>query len=232
MKKYLIAAVAASTMAFAGTTALTGSAVAADLPAHEYAPQPRAAPYAPEISAYNWTGFYAGINGGLTTGGFTSGGSSLIGSATGGAIGGTLGYNYQINQFVVGAEGDYDFQRLSATRTTGATTYRGQVSQLGTARLRLGYALDQALLYVTGGLALGYEHYTVAGGGVTGSANGFHAGTAFGAGIEYAFTQNISAKAEYMYTNLNPATEFGGTAAAVRSGVGLSNIRFGVNYKF
>lgn len=225
MKKYIAAVVAASTLAFAG------SVFAADLPAHDYSPQAPAAPYAPDISAYNWTGFYAGLNGGLTTGGFTSGGSSLIGSATGGAIGGTLGYNYQINQFVIGAEGDYDFQRLSATRTIGASTYRGQVSQLGTARLRLGYALNQALLYVTGGLAMGYEHYNVAG-PVTGSASGFHAGTAFGAGIEYAFTQNISAKAEYMYTHLNPATEFGGTAAAVRSGVGLSNIRFGLNYKF
>ncbi|MBV1705806.1 MAG: outer membrane beta-barrel protein [Hyphomicrobiales bacterium] len=224
MKKYIVSALAASTMAFAT------AAMAADLPAHDYAPQP-AAPYAPQISAYNWTGFYAGINGGLTTGGFTSGGSSLIGTGTGGAIGGTLGYNYQMGQFVVGAEGDYDFQNFAATRTIGATTYRGRVNQLGTARLRLGYALDQVLLYGTGGLAFGYEHYNVAG-PVTGSADGFHAGWALGAGLEYAFTPNISAKAEYLYTSLSPSTEFGGTAAAVRTGAGLSNIRFGLNYKF
>ncbi len=225
MKKFIAGVLAASTLT------LAGAAMAADLPAHDYAPQP-AAPYEPQISAYNWTGFYVGINGGLTTGGFTSGGSGAFGSATGGAIGGTVGYNYQINQFVIGAEGDYDFQNLSAKRTIGTTNYSGKVSQLGTARLRLGYAIDQALLYVTGGLAMGYEQYSVSSPAVNGTANGFHAGTAVGAGLEYAFTQNISAKAEYTYTSLSPSTVFGGTAAAVHTGVGLSNVRFGLNYKF
>jgi len=58
-----------------------------------YRPPPPAMPL-----IYNWTGFYAG--GHLGVGWADSSGSGFLG-------GGQVGFNYQINQWVLGVEGDF-----------------------------------------------------------------------------------------------------------------------------
>jgi outer membrane immunogenic protein len=73
--------------------ALAGTASAADLP-RRMVVQQAAAPIAVPV-AYNWTGFYAGINGGWGFG--NSAWVDRIGSTgdfdvSGGLVGGTLGY--------------------------------------------------------------------------------------------------------------------------------------------
>ena len=83
-------------MAFAGA-----SATAADLPRY----QPVAPMYNP---IYNWTGFYVGINGGGAWGNSQWDGLNKF-DLSGGMIGGTIGYNWQVGQIVVGAEGDIDW---------------------------------------------------------------------------------------------------------------------------
>src|SRR5512135_600070 len=110
MKKLLLASVGLLALGIA-------SASAADIARRE---MPAKAPvyFTP---AYNWTGFYVGINGGGAFG--RSDLSNAFGStgynATGGLVGGTLGYNYQINQLVFGIEGDIDWADISGNSNTG-----------------------------------------------------------------------------------------------------------------
>ena len=75
---------------------------------------------------------------------------------TGWLAGGTLGGNYQWGQFVLGIEGDGDWQNLNGSTFTncshGCTT---QSDWLATVRGRAGYAFDRILIYGTGGGAFG-----------------------------------------------------------------------------
>ena len=57
-------------------------------------------------------------------------------------------------------------------------------------------------------------------------------GGAIGAGVEYAFTNNITAKAEYLYLPLSSTTYFNSWLYSTRAPVDLSLLRAGLNYKF
>src|SRR5713226_6742448 len=129
-----------------------GSATAADLSPGYQQPIARAPVYYP---VYNWTGFYLGINGGGGWGRSQWDGVDRF-DVSGGLIGGTIGYNWQINQLVIGAEGDIDWSGIRGSTTTlcavGCDTRN---HWLGTVRGRLGYAFDRFLPYLTAGLAAG-----------------------------------------------------------------------------
>jgi outer membrane immunogenic protein len=90
--------------------AAAGQARAADLPT------PRLPPPLP-AAVYNWTGIYLGINGGFGTGNsnWSDGPIGTTGNfpTSGFLIGGTAGINYQIGDYVFGAEGDGDWTNLS-----------------------------------------------------------------------------------------------------------------------
>jgi outer membrane immunogenic protein len=214
MKKVLLAALMAG---------VASSAMAADLPN-------RKAPPAPQVYAappvFSWTGFYVGVNGGW--GGSSSGGA--FGSPTGGLVGGTVGYNYQIGQFVAGLEGDWDWADLNKSGILGGTSlsgysYSNKIDSMVTARARVGIAMDRALLYVTGGYAGVEDRVSVP---TALSSTDWRSGGAFGAGIEYAFTNNISAKAEY----INAPFASKSYAPGYKSNLDLSLVRAGLNYKF
>jgi outer membrane immunogenic protein len=210
MRKFLLAALMAG---------VASSAMAADLPTRKAPPAPMS--YAPPV--FSWTGFYVGVNGGW---GGTSGGKGF-GNVDGGVVGGTVGYNYQINQFVIGMEGDWDWADLSKHGINALGSYHNKIDDLVTVRARAGYAIDRALLYVTGGYAGAEDKISVPGY----SSTDWHSGGVIGAGVEYAFTNNISAKAEYLYAPLGDKTYSNGVNSA-KSDVNLSLVRAGLNYKF
>jgi len=201
MKKFLLAALLAS---------VATGALAADLPTHKSAPPPTPAYIAPPFS---WTGFYVGVNGGY---GFADLSKSNFGSSSGGLIGGTTGYNYQIGQFVVGVEGDLDWADIDRSGVNAIAPYKTDINTLATARARLGFAVDRALLFVTGGYAGAEMNASYAG---IGSQSDWRSAGIVGGGLEYAFTNNISAKAEYLYAPFADQTYFGGTPAAEKSGL-------------
>jgi len=202
------------------------AAMAADLPTHK-APPAYTAPYT--APAYNWTGFYLGVNGG-----YGIGTSSAFGDPNGGLIGGTIGYNYQIGQFVIGAEGDWDFSDLNHSSANALANFRIRQDDIVTARARAGWALDRTLLFVTGGYAGVHEHgsYFDPVGGFGGSESHWRDGGVIGLGAEYALTNNITAKAEYLYLPLGSKAYFGGAPYAAASPSGDSLFRVGLNYKF
>ena len=217
MNKILLAALLAG---------VASSALAADLPSKK-GPPPAPVAYAP---AFSWTGFYIGANTGWA---FADPSSSNMPNASGGMIGGQAGYNYQIGQFVGGVEADLDYNAASHSHSTALGTNKLSVGTMTTERVRAGVAMDRALLFVTGG----YAGVDVRGSfnntsGLTGAQTVWRNGGVIGAGLEYAFTNNISAKAEYLYMPFSSASYFAGTPDAEKSGLGINTIRAGVNYKF
>jgi outer membrane immunogenic protein len=223
MKKILTAALLAS---------VATSAFASDLPSRK-APPVMAPAYAP--LAYSWTGFYVGVNGGYGIGDFSGFGSTEFGRPSGGLIGATAGYNYQIGQFVTGIEANLDWADITKSQTFGdGSTSKATLNSLGNVLARFGFAYDRALFYVAGGYA---------GGNLTGSFNdtvtglnysnsGWRSGYAMGGGIEYALTNNISIKAQYIYSQLGNKTYFAGTPDAVKTGLAVNTLTTGINYKF
>ena len=206
MKKILLASVAL--LGFAG------AASAADLPARTMAP---AAPIVAAAPIFTWSGFYLGVNAGY---GWSNNDSDVIDLVDedddGGFIGGAqVGYNYQIGSFVVGVEGDLQYIDFGSTRFRDAGLVlreAGIDDWFGTARARAGVAFGQALIYGTGGFAFADD------------ANGW----TVGGGVEYAFTNNLSAKIEGLYVNLDNDDDFPGFDGETDFGV----VRAGLNFRF
>jgi len=216
-------------------------ALAADLPAPSLPPPLPAA-------IYNWTGFYLGINGGFGTG--TSNWSDGVIGTTGSfptsgfLVGGTAGVNYQIAEYVFGIESDGDWTNLRgnsgstcggiAAVVTPPVSCQTQSRWLATVRGRVGYAFDRILLYGTAGAAFGNVQTGLNPPSTFDSA--VEAGWTIGAGVEVAFAQNWTAKAEYLFVDLPNATcttaaNCGGAAGSIVS-FNENIIRAGVNYKF
>jgi outer membrane immunogenic protein len=240
-------------MLFAGAVALAAAtpAFAADL-YRPVAPPPQApAAYMPPAPpVYNWGGIYIGINGGYGFGdtdwepaapGVATGDFSIDGPL----VGGTIGANFQSGQFVFGVEGDWDWADLSGSTTNTTTcfgtscTFQTSDDWLATLRGRVGYAFDRVLLYGTAGGAGGDIKSTLTpAGGTAISSTSTEYGWTAGAGVEFAITDNITAKAEYLFVDLSngsfgcSAAACSGTTTAVPVTFDASLIRAGLNYKF
>ncbi len=227
MKKFLLAA--------AASAALIAPAAAADLPPRPYvkAPPPVTAP----AIVYNWTGFYIGGH----VGGAFAGGDSLQGNG-GRFLGGVQGgYDYQFaTNWVAGLEANYSWLGSSGDGVAfpGGTLITGATHGLGSVTGRLGYAWGPALLYAKGGYAFRDRNLDVSLGGVPQDfttdgdrSNGY----TVGAGLEYLFAPNWSAKLEYQYYNFGDTTF---TASAAPEIVGARfrddehTVKAGLNYRF
>jgi len=196
--------------------------------------------YAGVNGGYGWSGtdstVYAEAIYGLNLANPTVATSAVKGfEKAGGFGGGQIGYNIQRGQFVYGVEADIQGSCIggsasasatandiaSGTTVSSNTSRNSGLDWFGTVRGRLGYAVDNALIYGTGGFAYG---------GVSGKASttlswlspGFLPGTrpftadtgatktgyAVGAGVEYALTPQWSVKAEYQYIGFGSSDGF------------------------
>jgi outer membrane immunogenic protein len=222
MRRVLLTTI--SLRAFAAT-----AAVAADLPRG----MPARAPAAYIPVAYNWTGFYLGINGGY---GWGRSHWSGLGNAnpSGGMVGGTAGYNWQAlgSPWVFGLEGDVDWTDMKGTFINTACPVGCQTKNTwqATVRGRVGYAWDRVMPYLTGGLALGDVQANQP--GFAGVSN-TKAGWTIGGGVEAALAGNWTAKLEYLHVDLGNTT-CGVAACALPTNVGFhaEEVRAGVNYRF
>ncbi len=244
MKKFL-SALAVATASFAAFAA----AQAADLPME---PAPKAPVIAQQV--YKWTGFYIGANGGYGWGQqdpfgvLTNRFDAFSVPFSGWMFGGTVGAQIQSGHVVMGLEADIDWAKITGSATVVPTiggvlpggctglvncvaSLSTSINSVSTGRLRVGYAMDNWLLYATGGLALLDANTSVSTvGGVACSTailsavcsgTNYRIGATAGLGVEYGITPNISAKLEYLYI-------------AVAS-LELSNInvvRAGLNFRF
>ena len=185
------------------------------------------------VAYYNWTGFYVGLNAGYGWGTSNWSSPAISNTPKGMLIGLTAGYNWQAGSMVYGFEGDFNWSMMKGDAPCGIATCETENTWLGTARLRVGYAFDRFLPYLTGGGAFGdiKANNTNPGFG-TASATKF--GWTLGGGLEYAFLGNWTVKGEYLYVNLGSFDC--GTACSLTPPANVdfrANIfRVGLNYKF
>lgn len=204
------------------------SAQAADMPRPTY----RA--LSPVVGYYNWTGLYGGINGGFGWGDSSWDSPAISTSPSSWTVGGTLGYNFQVGSFVLGVEGDFDWSDVKASVACGAFNCETKNDWLGTVRGRIGYAFDRWMPYITAGGAYGNVKATSTNPAALGASNDQY-GWTVGAGLEYAFAGNWSAKIEYLYVDLGSfdcGVACAGVVAADNVSFRESIFRFGINYKF
>lgn len=206
-----------------GAALIATTAFAADLPR-------KSAPVAPvmaRVPTFTWTGFYVGVNAGYGFGQYTGRSAPNFKDPSGFVGGGQIGYNYQIGQFVVGAETDLQYADLRARNSAaGVAGSKARIPYFGTVRARAGVAIDRFMPYVTAGYAYGGSDVTVPG---TGKSSTMHHGYVVGGGLEYAFTNNLTAKVEGLYVDLSDKRVLGG---AGKIGAEAGIIRAGINAKF
>lgn len=192
---------------------------------------------APVVPIFTWTGFYLGVVGGYNWGKTHWDDEVGFGrfDANGGTVGGTIGYNYQFyNNVVLGLETDLSWSGAKGDIGCPSPDFSCETKGrwIGTLRPRLGYAFDRFLPYVTAGAAYGsvraLVHDNVSGNSFSDSNTRF--GWTAGVGVEYAFTDQITAKVEYLHTDLgNDDFELDVPA---RIKWRADGIRVGLNYKF
>jgi outer membrane immunogenic protein len=230
------------------------------------ADMPLKAPLAPvPYTSYNWTGFYLG---GEAGGAWATSQSTNITGATSfpagtvqnpinysGILGGFYGgANYQFSQFVVGIDGDYTWASLLGTGTDISTVnghineHTDHINWIGTVTGRVGYAVNNWLLFAKGGWAwAGFAgnstEYNAAGTTVVdvGSASSTRSGWTVGGGVEYGLAPHVTAKLEYDYVDFGTAN-FSSTDVTVATGVvnifqrsatsSLNMVKVGLGYKF
>ena len=187
---------------------------------------------------------------------------SVSGRTSGAMLGLQAGYDQQFGRYVLGIEGDVGWANADGTSeyraidpgTPFAPVFAGQetvtsfdteLSNLTTARLRAGIVADRALFYVTGGVAAGNvaNDYQI---GVPGLGLGFGPwseegvlwGYTAGVGVEYAVTDTVTAKLEYLHYDLSDrkvrATDaaFPGQQITYRFLNNGGLVRAGLNFKF
>lgn len=214
------------------------TAHAADLPSR-YSP----APAYNAMPVFTWTGFYAGLNAGY---GWNVGDSRYYDPAfgttssnrSGGFVGGgQIGYNYQFGMFVAGVETDLQYAAVGNKGAAYGNIYYPGDSDgfFGTIRARAGVAFDRALVYGTGGFAYG----DIGGNRGYDPLLGHHSGDetnwgwTLGGGLEYAITNNFTAKVEGLYVDLDTKDNYSlGGRVNVDRDAEFGVFRAGVNYKF
>lgn len=228
---------------------IAGPAMAADMN------MPLKAPPAPIAPVPSWTGFYIGADVGgvwardvvsptVADGGVFPRSNTLNPSGVFG--GGTLGYNWQINNFLLGVEGDVGGMGISSSKAdlgTGTEVDFLSTGVYGDVTGRVGVIWNQALFYFKGGWAAFGGHATTTT-GVAGFAStnspAFTAGWTAGGGVEYMLTPQWSVKVEYLHFDF-------GTENAALTGVccgaapgpfpyanklTADSVKAGVNYHF
>ena len=198
--------------------------------------------------AFNWSGFYVGVNGGWGSAGGNLTANGLVttsGNDVSGAIaGGQLGFNWQSGSFVAGIEGDYQWADQHKTTVFGIFEERTSLNSFATLRGRAGVAIDRVLLYGTAGGAWlsGKDRLNATVGGasvelISLSLDGW--GWTAGGGIEFATLGNLTVKAEYLYLQSTSVSgsapiplALGGGTLTVTGKVHDHIGRVGVNYKF
>ena len=230
MKKILAALVA-----FAALTA-TAPALGADLGGRSYYKE--APVYAPVPL---WTGFYIGGHLGGAFSGSNNFNGLVLSDYSARLMGGLqAGADYQFApNWVVGAEGQYSWlgkNNLNAIFPNGFV-YNNNQRAIASITARVGYTWGPGMVYVKGGYAYSdnSDTLTFAGAPVLFTFDKNHTnGYTVGAGLEYMFAPNWSAKAEYMYYDFGN-TRFVTPALLTNFGT-LRNdehtLKVGVNYRF
>ena len=187
---------------------------------------------------YSWTGFYVGAQagGGWNNSRWDDAVDPVFNTNGSGAIfGGQIGYNYQINQFVIGMEVDL----AGSTAQGAAECAANQVCEakqdyLASARGRLGYTIDRLHVYGDGGLAFtNYKFDSFTSSFHESFSGGSRVGWTAGLGVEYAFTDHWTGGFEWNYYDFGSKAGQNSTPGFFINIRNTENVAVArVNYKF
>ncbi|WP_378943130.1 outer membrane protein [Mesorhizobium sp. ANAO-SY3R2] len=233
--------------------------------------EPAPAPVAERFS-YDWSGFYIGVHAGIGGGTFNHVFNHIADSldeggdyrqtediTAFGAFGGVqVGYNHQfVPNWVAGIEADLSASRIKASDSRsynwfdhnefGKREIETKIDWFGTIRGRLGYAMDNFLIYGTGGAAYGsIKTSAIDSASWNDGTGGYYDSHSFsdiklgwtaGAGFEYGLTEYITLKTEYLYVDLGSIetsgyNEFHSSDGDTSVDTAFHTLKTGLNYKF
>jgi outer membrane immunogenic protein len=181
-------------------------------------------------------GYYGACSSYYGAGGATASDTSFIGGVQ-------AGYDWQMRSLVLGVVADWDWTNLSHTTSGSDVGYYGpfkaSTDWLASARGRAGLVVEDTMVYVTGGVAVGsisassgYDY----GATIYSSIHQDKVGWVAGGGLEHKFGQHWSAFAEALYYDLGNTT---GSLSVVSSEPYQSEFNFsfvtaraGVNFRW
>jgi outer membrane immunogenic protein len=226
----------------------TSGAMAADLPSYEAPPV-----VAPVPDDFSWTGIYVGLQAGYAWGDLEA--NTIRGNNEDeeydaeGVVGGIfLGYNYELNDsFLLGIEGDFEGTGIDNDdddddddndRAVGIDSYNADVNWQASVRGRVGFTVDRFLVYGTGGVAFADFDTEFDGNGNNNNNDDddddgeTRAGWTAGAGVDFAFTDNIFVRGEYRYADLGDFDDDEDNGFGEVQDLETHTVRGGVGFKF
>jgi outer membrane immunogenic protein len=241
-----------STAVAIGAIMSVGAVSAADFGAVPYTKAPPMVPIDPLVS---WAGFYIGVNAGGAwahsdiTDINPYAALALPGTVTsintsGFLAGGQAGYNWQASNFLFGLEADGGFMDIGGnkllTGTVSGTRVGLRSGAYGDFTGRLGVTFNRALFYVKGGYAIiedASSFSTVTGSFSRITRHSTDSGYTIGAGMEYKFTPNWSAKVEYLHFDFGNTLNYtvfnaAGFPSQFNQNLRIDTVKAGVNYAF
>lgn len=194
----------------------------------------------PAPAVYDWTGFYLGGHLGYGKATFSTNshvGRDMMETKPSGFIGGGhAGYNWQINSFVLGLEGDVDGASWHEKRffDTAGRFIENKVNLMASLRGRLGMAFQNLHLYFTGGL--GYTSAKFLGHSPGGTEHGDGKinkwGGVLGGGAEWKLNRNWSVRGEALWYNVGAVRTFGSDHTWRHEFKNVSQVRGGLTFHF
>lgn len=203
----------------AAALAVSAPAFAADLPAYEPSPA-----YAAPAPVSNWSGGYVGAQAGYSWGRANNRNAPNT-KPDGGLVGGYAGYDHQFDGSPVVVGVDTDLNYNNNHDRTGRV--RNDLNWSGATRGRIGYAMDNVMVYGAAGVAYGEHKVRFRNRSDDKTAVGWTAG----GGVEAKVTENVVARGEYRYTDYG-TDRFSTGARSVKSDLTDNRVTGGVALKF
>ena len=159
----------------------------------------------------------------------------------GALLGGQGGYRWQFGQFVFGVEAQGDWTSMRGSIPSlflAGGTNSAKVTSVGLFTGQVGYAMNNALLYVKGGAAVTNNNFLVSNGASQFQLSSDRWGASVGVGLDYGITNNWIVGLEYDHLFMGNANNSfscsAGCAAALNNNIsqGVDMITVRVNYKF
>ena len=216
-----------------------------------------------EPASFDWTGFYLGVHGGIASAKYESaqirdGGEDIPpddvfdypGDKDTGFFGGVqAGYNIQMQSIVFGIEGDFGGISVSDNSKgpshddpadpTGFEFTSVDYGLYGVIAGRLGFAVDRALFYAKGGLAIAdinNRSYEFGDGAIEVDEdhrdNGTKVGWTLGGGFEYAFNDSWSGKIEYLHMDFGSDSVNNLEGDTIEFKNRADTVKVGINFHF
>jgi outer membrane immunogenic protein len=182
------------------------SALAADL---DVMPPPPPPVEELRPATYDWTGGYVGVVVGTSCedGTFTNttNGAKFLNAGCGFKGGSLLGYNLQMDNIVWGVEAGIESTGLLTKNMQVGADFHHSMPFIGRLNGRVGYAMDDTLLFITAGGAYGKGLLIDNVSTTKTKLKANHMGWSLGAGVEHAVTDEFRLRMDYLFTRFNDA---------------------------